>query len=165
MNENIELALLLLLVGMVTVFLVLILVYSLGNAIVRFVNRFFPEAEQAAVTNQSTGVDLKHKLAHIGRYRGHPDTIEGTLKHVGLDTGFLERLGPGPNGLVGVLTKQKIDLLEAAAIGLDTCKASHLNDVGSYFLKLIQTGYILTRRLPHIPVQQGEFYFSTHNII
>lgn len=60
MNENIELALLLLLVGMVTVFLVLILVYSLGNGIIRFVNRFFPEAEQAAVTNQSTGVDRRH---------------------------------------------------------------------------------------------------------
>ena len=60
MNENIELALLLLLVGMVTVFLVLILVYSLGNGIIWFVNRFFPEAEQAAVTNQSTGVDRRH---------------------------------------------------------------------------------------------------------
>ena len=60
MNENIELALILLLVGMVTVFLVLILVYSLGNGIIRFVNRFFPEAEQAAVTNQSTGVDQRH---------------------------------------------------------------------------------------------------------
>lgn len=60
MNENIELALILLLVGMVTVFLVLILVYSLGNGIIRFVNRFFPEAEQAAVTNQSTGVNQRH---------------------------------------------------------------------------------------------------------
>lgn len=60
MNENIELTLILLLVGMVTVFLVLILVYSLGNAIVRFVNRFFPEGEQAIVASQATGVNQKH---------------------------------------------------------------------------------------------------------
>lgn len=60
MNENIELALILLLVGMVTVFLVLILVYLLGNAIIRFVNRFFPEGEQAIVASQVTGVNQRH---------------------------------------------------------------------------------------------------------
>lgn len=44
MGEGFEKALELMGVGMVTVFIILLLVVLLGNMIIAFVNRFFPEA-------------------------------------------------------------------------------------------------------------------------
>ncbi|HPR32245.1 MAG TPA: OadG family protein [Prolixibacteraceae bacterium] len=44
MNNNFEIALQLLGIGMLTVFAILFLVVFLGNIIIRFVNRFLPEA-------------------------------------------------------------------------------------------------------------------------
>ncbi|MCQ2959167.1 MAG: OadG family protein [Bacteroidales bacterium] len=45
-------ALFLMVVGMVMVFIILLLVVVLGNVIIRFVNRFVPEEEVKAKTNQ-----------------------------------------------------------------------------------------------------------------
>lgn len=44
MSEGLEKALEMMGVGMVTVFIILLLVVLIGNVIVLFVNRFFPEA-------------------------------------------------------------------------------------------------------------------------
>lgn len=46
--SNMEVALQLLGVGMVTVFLILFLVVLIGNTIIRFINRFMPEKEKHA---------------------------------------------------------------------------------------------------------------------
>ena len=46
--SNIEVALQLLGVGMVTVFLILFLVVFIGNTIIRFINKYLPEAEKPA---------------------------------------------------------------------------------------------------------------------
>lgn len=54
-------------VGMVTVFLILSLVVILGNLIIRFVNRFIPEVQKAAVNLSASSlseIDPK-KLAVI----------------------------------------------------------------------------------------------------
>ena len=45
MNSNFEIALQLLGIGMITVFLILFLVVFLGNAIIRFVNRYIPQTQ------------------------------------------------------------------------------------------------------------------------
>ena len=45
MNSNFELALQLLGIGMITVFIILLLVVLIGNVIVRVVNKYMPEAE------------------------------------------------------------------------------------------------------------------------
>ncbi|MEZ4773327.1 MAG: OadG family protein [Bacteroidia bacterium] len=43
MNENIQTAIVLLTVGMITIFVVLSLVVLSGNILIRLVNRYFPE--------------------------------------------------------------------------------------------------------------------------
>ncbi len=48
MSENLNLALELLGVGMLTVFVVLLLVVFIGNTIIRYVNRFMPEDAKVA---------------------------------------------------------------------------------------------------------------------
>lgn len=53
-------------VGMVTVFLILSLVVILGNLIIRFVNRFIPEVQKAAVgmsVSALTEIDPKKQAA------------------------------------------------------------------------------------------------------
>ena len=69
MNENLSLALELLGIGMLTVFVVLLLVVFIGNAIIQYVNRFMPEeAKVATTTNKSvaqpTAID-GNKMAGI----------------------------------------------------------------------------------------------------
>lgn len=61
MSENFLEALTLMAVGMLTVFVILLLVVVLGNAIIMFVNRFFPETESKLSNNSPPGqVDRKH---------------------------------------------------------------------------------------------------------
>ena len=49
---------------------------------------------------------------------------------MGLNPGLMERFGPLADGFVGVLSIQEVDLLETAAIGLDTVEAAHPDDCG-----------------------------------
>lgn len=68
MNENFELALQLLGIGMLTVFAILFLIVLLGNVIIRFVNRFIPEAEVAVATpvkTASSAIDPKIMAAIV----------------------------------------------------------------------------------------------------
>ena len=81
---------------------------------------------------------------------------------MGLDAGRMERRGPFTDGLVRVLSEKEIYLLEGSAVGLDTIEASHVDDCRSYFLKLGNGRYIFARRLPHVPVDQGELYLVFH---
>lgn len=66
MSENFELALQLLGIGMLTVFTILLLVIIIGNIIIKFVNRFMPEAPKAMVNSRgaSTGIS-SGKMAAI----------------------------------------------------------------------------------------------------
>ena len=79
---------------------------------------------------------------------------------MGLDTRFVQGLGEGTYSLVGVLPIEEVHLLEGTAIGLHTSEAAHLYEYGSDTLKLILTGLIFTRGLPHIAVDEAEFDFS-----
>ena len=52
MSSEISTALTLLLVGMITVFVVLFLVYFAGNLLISFVNKYIPEAELVSPKEQ-----------------------------------------------------------------------------------------------------------------
>ena len=64
--NNLQLALQLLLVGMVTVFFILFLVVTIGNIIIQFINKFLPEAstKKAVAPVTQNSVDEK-KMAAI----------------------------------------------------------------------------------------------------
>lgn len=65
--SEMEIALELLGVGMVTVFIILALVVVLGDLIIRFVNRFMPEVQKAKVPANETAATQSNpkKLAAI----------------------------------------------------------------------------------------------------
>ena len=63
---------------------------------------------------------------------------------------------------VRILTEKEIHLLESSAVGLYPVEAAHVDDCGTYLAKLVDPGNIFARTLPHIPVNQGELYFSSH---
>ena len=66
MSENFELALQLLGIGMVTVFTILVLVILIGNIIIKFVNRFIPEAPKVVSSRgRSSGGISSGKMAAI----------------------------------------------------------------------------------------------------
>ena len=108
--------------------------------------------------------DLEHKFADIGRYRVHPEGVKPPFKHMGLDAGLMERGRPHSNGTVGILAVEEIDLLECAAVGLDSVEASHVYNGGGHADKLVSPGLIFAGRLPHIAVNERKFYFSTHSV-
>ena len=46
------------------------------------------------------------QLAHIGRHGAHAQTVQCTVQHMCLYTGFVERLRPLAHSFIGVLAKQ-----------------------------------------------------------
>ena len=119
-------------------------------------------AERTGDVGSLRFLDLIHEFTHISRNRIHTESIETTLKHMCLDTCRMERCGPFAHCPVGILAEQKVHLLECATIGFDTVEASHIDDCRSDFLQLSDSRYIFPRRLPHVPVYQGELYFTSH---
>lgn len=105
---------------------------------------------------------LIEQLAHIGGHGTHAEAIQGTVQHVSLDTGFVERLRPFAHGFIRILPKQQIYLFKTSAIGFHARKTTHLNDSGSYFHQLVNTGYIFSGTLPHVPEYQAELNFLFH---
>lgn len=65
MNEDLNTALLLMGVGMITVFLVLTCVVILGNVLTRFVNRFVPLVKSTPVKPSSSNRIQASKIAII----------------------------------------------------------------------------------------------------
>ncbi len=66
MNGDINEALILLVVGMVTVFSILALIVVLGNILIKIINKYFPEKEIPAVVKKvSQGVIDPKKMAAI----------------------------------------------------------------------------------------------------
>ena len=89
------------------------------------------------------------------------EAIQGTVQHVGLDTGFMERLRPLRTALFGF--SQTADLLvQNLRHWFHARKTTHLNDGGSNFHQLVNTGYIFSGTLPHVPEYQTELNFLFH---
>ena len=88
-------------------------------------------------------LNLIHELTYIGRNGVHAQCVQTTVKHVGLDSYFIKRLCECADGLVGVLTVQKIDLLHGTAVSLNAVKAAHIDDYRSNLGQLVLAGHIL----------------------
>ena len=110
-------------------------------------------------------LDLEHEFPHICGNRIHPECVKSSFKHVCLDAGLVERSRPPAHGHIRILSEQEVHLLEGTSIGLDTVETSHVDNGRSHFFQLVNPRDIFARRLPHIPVNQGEFYFSCHKSI
>lgn len=110
-------------------------------------------------------LDLVEELADIGRYGAHAETIESTVEHVSLYASFVERFGPFTHGTIGVFAVEEVYLLETATIGFDAGKTAHFDYSRSYFDKLVDTGYVFTRRLPHVSEDETKLYLSFHSFI
>jgi oxaloacetate decarboxylase gamma subunit len=64
-NPDYQLALTLLLVGMLTVAFILILVVLFGNLLIRFVNKYFPEEVKVVTTKSSSTLDSRKVSAIV----------------------------------------------------------------------------------------------------
>ncbi len=121
-------------------------------------------AERAGDVSTLSLLDLEHEFADIGRYRIHPQGVEATLKHVGLDAGLVERGRPLADRNIRVLPVEEVHLLESSAVGLHTVEASHIDDGRSHPDKLVHTGLVFARGLPHVPIYKGKLYLFSHNV-
>ena len=63
---------------------------------------------------------LVHQCTHIVGHRIHAEGVQTTVEHVRLDASLMERLAESTHGLVRILTREELYLLEGAAIGLYT---------------------------------------------
>ena len=106
-----------------------------------------------------------HQLTHIGRNRIHTQPVQATVKHVGLDTRFMQRLSESTDCLVRIFAIQQIDLFESTPIRFHSGKTTHFNDYWSNASQLVCTWLIFTRGLPHIAVDQTEFDFFLHKLV
>ena len=105
--------------------------------------------------------DFIKQFTDIGRYRTHAYAVQSPVEHMSLYAGFAKGFGPFANCLIGIFSKQQVDLFKSSAVGFNTCKAAHLYDVGCDFYQLINSGDIFSGRLPHIPEHQAEFDLSS----
>ncbi len=66
MTDDFSTALMLMAVGMITVFTILALIVTFGNVLIRIVNKYFPEEvlEKTSVATRTSGIDSK-KIAVI----------------------------------------------------------------------------------------------------
>jgi hypothetical protein len=81
---------------------------------------------------------------------------------VGLDTYLIERLAESAYCIVWILACEKVHLLESSAVGLNTGKATHIDNHGSNALQLVFAWLELARRLPHISINETELDFLFH---
>ena len=79
-----------------------------------------------------------------------------------LDTSLMERLCPFTYCNVRILSKEEVNLFEAAAVCLHTIEASHSDNCRSHLDKLVNSWLILAGTLPHVPENKAEFDFF-HN--
>ena len=87
-------------------------------------------------------LDLRHQSAHVGRYAVHTQAVQSTFQHMCLYASLVELLGPGTDGLVGVLAIHQIHLLESTAIGLNAVETAHSHDDRRNFGQLVDAGLI-----------------------
>ena len=75
----------------------------------------------------------------------------------------MEGLGPLAYRAVGVLTIEKVYLLEAATVGFYTVPAAHLDDFWGYLNELVNARLILASTLPHVTEDKRKLNFFCHN--
>ena len=120
-------------------------------------------AERTGNVDTLSLLDLIHKFTDVRRNRIHSQCVKAALKHMRPDTGLLERGGPLTDSLVRILSEEEVHLLESTSVGLDTVKTAHPDDRRSHFFELCDSRDVFSRRLPHIPIYEGELYLFLHS--
>ena len=120
-------------------------------------------AERAGDVGALGLLDLEHQFTHVGWYRVHTQGVQSAFQHVCLDSCLVEGGRPFANRDVRVLSVEEVDLLEGSTVGFHTVEASHIYNGRGHSHELVDSGLILARRLPHIPVNQGKLYFFCHS--
>ena len=111
---------------------------------------------------------LLHDVEELAEVLGaweHAEGIECTVEHMGLDASLVEGLGPLTNRTVRILTIEKVNLLEAAAIGFYTVPAAHLDDLWGYLNELVNSRLVLASALPHVTEDKRKLNFFCHNFL
>ena len=96
------------------------------------VARVVQSAERAGDVHALRFLHLEHQLAHVGGHGVHAEGVERTLQHLALYAGLPQRLGPGADGLVGVLAIQKVHLFEGTAVGFHAGETAAVHDGGRH---------------------------------
>lgn len=102
------------------------------------------------------------QAADVGRDGEHAQRVQAAVEHVGLDADLVERFGKRADGLVRILTVEKVYLLKGAAVRLNTREAAHLDDDRRNTFQLVLAGLEFSRRLEHVAIDQTELDFSLH---
>ena len=126
------------------------------------VARVVKSAEDAGDVRALGLLDFVEQLTQVLCARAHPKPVQGPVKHMCLDSGLMERLGPFPYGAVRVFSVEQVDLLEAAAVGLDAVEASHFDDNRCDAHQLVNARLVFAGALPHVPEDKAEFDFPSH---
>ena len=76
MGDNLESALSLLLIGMITVFIVLALVVAIGNLLINIINRYFAEAPSQNAINPKKLAAISAAVDIVSEGKAHIQKIE-----------------------------------------------------------------------------------------
>ena len=119
-------------------------------------------AENAGDVDALGVLHLILQAADVGRDGEHAQRVQAAVEHVGLDADLVERFGKRADGLVRILTVEKVYLLKGAAVRLNTREAAHLDDDRRNTFQLVLAGLEFSRRLEHVAIDQTELDFSLH---
>ena len=92
-------------------------------------------------------LNLIHQRTNIVRNRIHSQSIQSTIKHVRLDTHFVERFTESTYCQIGVLACHQVHLFKSATIGFHSGETAHINNCRGNAFQLILTRLELTRTL------------------
>ena len=129
------------------------------------VSHIVQAAEDTGYIHTLCMLHLVHQLAHVVGHRIHPERIQSTVEHVGLDASFVKRLAEGSNSIVGILTGEQVNLFKCTAIGFYSRKTAHLNNNRRNALQLVLAGLKFSRGLPHISINETKLNFLFHTLI
>src|SRR5574344_1856404 len=119
-------------------------------------------AERTGNIRSLLSLHFIHQLSNILRYSIHPQGIKSSLQQMSLNTDLVKRGSPFTDSLVRILSKEQVNLLKSSSIGLNSIETAHIYNNRCDLLKLVNLGNILSRRLPHIPVNKGKFNLFFH---
>ena len=119
-------------------------------------------AEDTGYVHALCVLHLIHKLPHVIGYGVHAQCVQAAIEHVRLNPCLIEGLAESAYGIVRVLSREQVDLLEGTTVGLHTGEAAHVYDDRRDALQLVFARLELTRRLPHVTIYETELYFLFH---
>ena len=98
--------------------------------------------------------DTVHQFTHVGGNGVHTETVQTSVEHMRLNTCVVEKFTESPHRMVWVFAIEEVYLLRGTAVGLYASEATHLDDVRCNLFQLVFAWHVLTRSLPHVPINK-----------